>query len=61
VAVAAPVPPFSTEIGPEILALVTEASFKSVSKPIEVNEEKTSLKFFWKDTIEIQAKNGKVT
>ena len=37
--------------------LIHEASFKSVSKPIEVNKEKTSLKFFWKDTIEIQAKN----
>jgi len=37
--------------------LIHEASFKSVSKPIEINEKKTSPKFFWKDTIEIQAKN----
>ena len=37
--------------------LIHVTSFKAVSKPIEINEEKTSPKFFWKDTIEIQAKN----
>ena len=37
--------------------LIHVTSFKAVSKPIEINEEKTSPNFFWKDTIEIQAKN----